>query len=140
MKPLIILCTLIILCQWNVLSQTPDRVNLSSASDKILPGEFAHIVFFWLKRPDNKNDRAAFEASLEKFISNSKYIYKKHLGTPASTRRDVIDSSYTYCLLLTFKSEKDQNAYQDEKVHKIFIKESEDLWETVKVYDSINFW
>lgn len=101
-------------------------------------GNFAHIVFFWLKNPDNKEHRTSFEASLTKFINASKYIQTKHIGTPAATDRAVIDSSYTYCLMLTFANKSDQDAYQIEPVHKQFIAESAELWEKVVVYDSEN--
>ena len=101
-------------------------------------GNFAHTVFFWLKNPDNQADRAAFEKSLKKFINQSIYIKTKHIGVPAATDRDVIDNSYTYSLLLTFAHKADQDTYQEEPAHKVFIAESSDLWEKVLVYDSEN--
>jgi len=98
--------------------------------------EFVHTVFFWLKDPESKTDRAKFERSLKTFINSSQFIQKKHLGIPAGTNREVIDRSYTYCLSLTFRSKADQDKYQTEDVHLAFIKESEDLWKKVIVYDS----
>lgn len=102
-------------------------------------GGFAHVVYFWLKNPDDANDRKAFEASLTNFINNSEFIRTKHLGTPAATDRGVIDNSYTYCLLLTFDNKEMQDKYQVEEGHLKFIDESQDLWEKVIVYDSENF-
>ena len=96
------------------------------------------MVFFWLKEPQNAEARKAFEASLEKFIKNSPYITAMHVGTPADTDRPVIDNTYTYSLVLSFASKKEQDQYQDEPAHKLFIKESENLWEKVLVYDSVN--
>ncbi|MBC7743525.1 MAG: Dabb family protein [Flavobacterium sp.] len=100
--------------------------------------QFVHTVYFWLKHPDNQDEKAKFETSIKKFINNSIHIQTKHLGVPADTNRPVIDRSYTYCLSLTFASKADQDKYQDEVLHKIFIKESEMLWEKVIVYDSVN--
>lgn len=100
--------------------------------------EFVHTVYFWLKNPGNATEKAKFEASLTKFITTSKYIKTKHIGVPADTNRPVIDSSYTYCLSLTFKSKAEQDKYQSEDVHLAFIKESEMLWEKVLVYDSVS--
>ena len=100
------------------------------------PKEFVHTVYFWLKNPQDLQDRANFEKSLKKFINNSKYIQTRHLGVPAATDRPVIDRSYTYCLSLTFRSKADQDSYQAEDLHLVFIKESEKLWEKVLVYDS----
>lgn len=98
---------------------------------------FKHTVFFWLKEPENQSDRKAFEASLNKFVNISTYIQSKHIGIPASTDREVIDSSYTYCLSLGFSSKENQDKYQEEPAHKVFIEESSKLWEKVVVYDSI---
>jgi hypothetical protein len=98
--------------------------------------QFVHTVFFWLKNPEDQTARATFEKSLTTFINNSKFIQTKHLGVPASTDRDVIDRSYTYCLSLTFRSKADQDKYQAEDLHLVFIKESESLWKKVLVYDS----
>lgn len=101
-------------------------------------GDFAHTVYFWLNNPDNQDDRKAFEASLTKFIDQSPYITTKHIGVPAKTDRDVIDNSYTYSLLLTFKDKATQDQYQEEAAHKQFIAESSNLWSKVLVYDSEN--
>lgn len=100
--------------------------------------EFVHTVYFWLKNPDNPNDKAKFEKSLKTFINSSKFIKTKHIGIPAGTNRPVIDSSYSYCLSLTFASKAEQDKYQEEDVHLVFIKESEMLWKKVLVYDSVS--
>ncbi len=99
---------------------------------------FKHTVFFWLKEPNNSSNRGTFEASLKKFINSSEYIQTKHIGTPAGTNREVIDSSYTYCLSLGFLSKENQNKYQDEPAHEVFIEESSGLWNKVIVYDSVS--
>lgn len=99
---------------------------------------FKHTVFFWLKEPNNQAHRVAFESSLKKFINSSAYIQTKHIGTPAETHREVIDRSYTYCLSLGFVSKENQDKYQDEGAHKVFIEESSQLWEKVLVYDSVS--
>ncbi|MFT5892344.1 MAG: hypothetical protein ACI9Y7_002454 [Dokdonia sp.] len=101
-------------------------------------GDFAHTVYFWLHNPENPEERKAFEASLTNFIDQSPYISTKHIGVPASTNRDVIDNSYTYSLLLTFKDKATQDQYQEEPAHKQFIAESSHLWSKVVVYDSEN--
>ncbi|MBQ4913908.1 Dabb family protein [Maribacter sp. MMG018] len=97
---------------------------------------FSHTVFFWLKNPDSQADRTAFVTSLKKFLDNSAYAKTKFIGTPPKASRDVVDGSFTYSLILSFDSAEAQQAYQDEAPHKVFIKESEALWEKVIVYDS----
>jgi len=114
--------------------------SIKARAQETTQGDFAHVVFFWLKNPDNQEDRDKFETSLKKFINSSNYIKSKHVGTPADTDRDVIDNTYTYCLIATFKDKADQDKYQEEQVHKVFIEESQDLWEKVVVYDSESIW
>lgn len=102
-----------------------------------LDPSFTHVVYFWLNNPDKAEDRKAFEKSLRKFLSASKYAKTKFIGIPAGTPREVVDGSFTYSLILSFSSKEEQNLYQKEAAHLIFIEESEHLWDKVLVYDSI---
>ena len=131
MKNLLTLLSIIIF----MISQRSTSIAQDHKTDS---KEFVHTVYFWLKNPNNQAEKAKFEASLKRFITSSKYIKTKHIGVPANTNRPVINSSYTYCLSLTFTSKAEQDKYQDEDVHKVFIKESEMLWEKVLVYDSVS--
>ena len=98
---------------------------------------FVHHVYFWLKKPVTKAVRAKFEDGLKKLIT-VETIFSYHLGLPAKTNRGVIDRSYSYSLLLTFKSKEDQDVYQTHSTHLKFIEECGDLWERVVVYDSVS--
>ena len=102
-----------------------------------LDKNFTHVVYFWLQNPDNTHDREAFEKSLKKFLKNSQYAQTKFIGTPAGTSREVVDGSFTYSLILSFSSKQEQDNYQKEPAHLLFIEESEYLWERVQVYDSV---
>ncbi len=104
---------------------------------KEFDASFAHSVYFWLKHPDSKEDRAKFEASLEQFLQNSKYAKTNFLGTPPNAVREVVDDSFTYNLIVTFESAEAQQAYQEEDAHLVFIEECKNLWEKVVVYDAI---
>jgi hypothetical protein len=117
-----------------------EGISLSPSEGMIDSVEFAHVVLFWLKSPDNQADRDSFRTSLEKFVNQSTYIKSMHLGEPSSTNRSVVDRSYTYIMILKFASKEDQDKYQEESGHKLFIAESEELWEKVVVYDSENLW
>ncbi len=99
---------------------------------------FIHHVFFWLRQPVTEEIRRKFENSLKKLVS-VETIVDFHLGIPAPTDRDVIDNSYTYSLLTTFRNKADQDIYQTHPTHLKFIEESQDLWEKVVVYDTVNF-
>ena len=98
---------------------------------------FIHHVFFWLKEPLTPHVRKRFEDALEKLVK-VETILDHHLGIPASTNRDVIDTSYSYSLLVTFKNKADQDVYQTHPVHLKFIADCQDLWEKVVVYDSVS--
>lgn len=95
------------------------------------------MVFFWLKEPENQQHRNQFEQSLKKFIANTRFAMDSHLGVPAMTPRQVVDNSYTYNLVVTFRSKEDHDAYQAEQAHQDFIDECQELWERVQVYDSV---
>jgi hypothetical protein len=98
---------------------------------------FIHHVYFWLKKPLAGDIRKKFETALKELIT-IETIIGKHLGVPASTNRGVIDTSYSYSLLLTFRNKADQDIYQSHPKHLKFIADCEELWEKVVVYDSVS--
>ena len=110
------------------------------AQDKINREEFdpafAHTVYFWLKNPDNEDDRIQFEDSLKRFLNNSKFAKTNFIGVPPKATREVVDGSFTYSLIVTFDSAESQDGYQKEAAHLQFIDECKDLWSKVIVYDS----
>jgi hypothetical protein len=69
-------------------------------------------------------------------MRNSKYAKTKFIGIPPKAIREVVDDSFAYNLVLTFASAEEQELYQKEEAHLLFIEESEDLWEKVVVYDA----
>lgn len=105
-------------------------------STNAIEEQFIHLVFFWLKNPNNKTDRNEFETAMHKFLNSSVYAKNKHFGQPADTNRPVIDNSYTYCLKVTFNNLEEHDLYQVEPAHKLFIAEASKLWERVLIYDS----
>ncbi len=108
-------------------------------TDGCIQEQFVHAVYFWLKNPDNQEDRKTFETAIHKLIESSKYIKAWHLGVPAMSDREVVDNSYTYSYVVSFDSKEDEAKYQVEDVHLQFIDEAGHVWERVQVYDSIFF-
>jgi hypothetical protein len=102
-----------------------------------LSSTFIHHVFFWLKNPGSREDRAALVAGLKK-LSKARTIKDSHIGVPAGTHRDVIETSYALSWLLLFETPADQEAYQTDPIHLQFIKECSSLWSKVVVYDSVD--
>ncbi|HKK63693.1 MAG TPA: Dabb family protein, partial [Bacteroidales bacterium] len=92
--------------------------------------------YFWLKNPENKNEREQFEEAIHELIKVPA-IKTSHLGVPASTeQRDVVDHTYTYSLLVVFDTKTDQDIYQEHPIHLEFVEKNSHLWDKVVVYDS----
>jgi len=111
--------------------------SCTSAQSNCLEQLFIHHVYFWLKKPITPEAKSKFENALKELVT-VETIIDHHLGVPAPTDRDVIDTSYSYSLLVTFKNQEDQTVYQTHPTHLKFIADCEDLWEKVVVYDSVS--
>ena len=97
---------------------------------------FIHHVFFWLNKPDSKEDLAELISGLQK-LSKAPTIKDFHIGQPANTSREVIDTTYAASWLLLFETAEDQDVYQTDPVHLKFIEECSHLWSKVVVYDTV---
>ena len=98
---------------------------------------FIHHVYFWLKNPVSVNDRNELIAGLQK-LSSASTIKSFHIGVPAATSREVIDSSYAVSWLLFFNNKEDQDTYQTDPMHLKFIDDCAHLWSKVVVYDAVD--
>jgi hypothetical protein len=97
-----------------------------------------HHVYFWLKNPTSKED-------LNKLIEGISSLKKIEtlrmvkIGVPAATtKRDVIDDSYSISLLTVFDDIKGHDTYQDHPIHTKFVETYSPLWNKVVVYDSMD--
>ncbi|MBC8032719.1 MAG: Dabb family protein [Chitinophagaceae bacterium] len=97
---------------------------------------FIHHVYFWLKNPESTEDKAKLVEGLRK-LAAVKSIRQSHIGQPADTKRDVIDSSYAVSWLLFFKSKEEEESYQNDPIHVNFVQSCSPLWSKVVVYDSV---
>ena len=97
---------------------------------------FVHHVYFWLKNPSNIEDNKNLLEGLN-ILSGASVINGFHIGVPAATNREVIDSSYNVSWLLIFKNKEDQDIYQTHPMHMQFIADCAHLWDKVVVYDTI---
>ena len=98
---------------------------------------FIHHVYFWLKNTGNVEDRNQLVEGLKK-LSAVTTIKQFHIGIPANTSRDVIDSSYAVSWMLMFKNDADQASYQTDPMHLKFIADCSHLWQKVLVYDAVD--
>ena len=102
-----------------------------------LGSQFIHHVFFWLKDPSDKEVCMIFEKSLKELVT-VETITDFHIGVPAPTDREVIDTTYSYSVLSTFRNKEDQDIYQTHPKHLKFIEDCQELWEKVVVYDTVS--
>ena len=109
----------------------------NKSSEKQMKNIFIHHVYFWLKNTGNIADRDKLVEGLKK-LSKATTIKQFHIGKPANTNREVIDSSYAVSWMLIFDNDADQAAYQTDPIHLKFIEECSNLWSKVVVYDAVD--
>ena len=73
-----------------------------------------------------------------KKLSSVSSIQRYHIGQPAHTKRDVIDTTYSLSWCLFFASAADQDSYQVDPIHLRFVAECKHLWKRVQVYDVVD--
>lgn len=106
-------------------------------SNKSAKNMFVHHVYFWLKNPESKEDLQKLIEGLKK-LTKINYIRMFHIGVPADTNRDVIDTSYSISWLNIFDNKEDEEKYQVDPIHLKFVEECSPLWSKVLVYDSVD--
>lgn len=109
----------------------------TKANKKPMNNIFIHHVYFWLKNTGNVEDRNKLVEGLQK-LSKATTIKQFHIGKPANTSREVIDSSYAVSWMLIFDNDADQATYQTDPIHLKFIEECSHLWSKVVVYDAVD--
>ncbi len=98
---------------------------------------FVHHVYFWLKNPRSTKDYDQLIEGLTG-LSKAETIQSFHIGRPASTRRDVVESGYSVSWLVLFKDKGSHDSYQTDPIHLKFVDQCAQLWGKLIVYDSIN--
>jgi len=98
--------------------------------------EITHYVLFWLKKDLSEKEIKGFGEFFEKLKAIPEVKSLKY-GRPANTKpRAVVDNSFTYNLITTFKNLEDINVYETHPIHLDAIKRFSHLWEKVVVHDS----
>ena len=97
--------------------------------------QMIHHVYFTLKNPDSVQDKQLLKEGLQSLAAIAEV---KHLiiGEPAPTfDREVIASDWHVSEVIYFDSVADQDAYQVDPVHQLFVTNYSHLWSKVVVYD-----
>lgn len=94
-----------------------------------------HHVLFWLKADTTEEQKSAFRKGLESLekVETIKGIY---IGTPAPISRAVVDTSYTFSLVILFDDLAGHDVYQVHPVHKAFLEAFRERFEKVVIYDA----
>jgi len=132
---LIAAIVLIMSCNPNQETTLVDNMTVVNKHQTMNP-VLIHTVFFWTKEDTTDEQKKAFEGGLEK-LGTCPQIGAYYWGPPASTEaRGVVDNTYDYAINVHFESLELQAEYQEEPIHKEFIKNHEDIWDKVIVYDN----
>lgn len=119
------------------LGHSHNSENINQKESAMAKPAMAHNVYFWLKEGTSEDQIKAFERGLQK-LGTVPSIMSYYWGPPAPTEdRNVIDNSYAYSINALFQKLEDQEKYQKDPIHLEFIKNHQDIWETVKVYDNL---
>ena len=97
----------------------------------------SHHVLFWLKETTTEVQKKAFRASLET-LKGVTSVRSFHVGVPSTISRAVVDTTYTFSLLLSFDDLAGHDEYQVDPLHKAFLDEFRETFEKVVIYDAIN--
>jgi Stress responsive A/B Barrel Domain len=114
-----------------------NQINMPGTDILTEKNIFVHHVYFWLKNPGSQEDKRKLIEGLKK-LTKVKTIKTFHIGQPADTNREVIDSSYAISWLVIFKNKAGQDSYQTDPIHLKFVEECSGLWSKVTVYDSVD--
>src|SRR5690554_196698 len=96
-----------------------------------------HYVLFWLREDLSQQEIKDFTGFFEelKKIPNA---HSLQYGPPAKTNpRDVVDNSFSYNLLVQFKSMHDIEVYETHPIHLAAIEKYSKNWTKVVVHDSV---
>lgn len=97
--------------------------------------QMIHHVYFTLENPDSVKDKQMLKKGLQSLAAIQEV---RHLiiGEPAPTfDREVIASDWHVSEVIYFDSVADQDAYQIDPVHQLFVTNYSHLWSKVVVYD-----
>jgi hypothetical protein len=97
---------------------------------------FVHSVYFWLRDDLSSTDRAAFVDGIRSLCAIDS-VQRGFIGTPAATNRPIIDTSYSYALVVSFADQAAHDAYQVHPVHDRFRERCDGAWTKIVIYDAL---
>lgn len=115
-------------------ADSPTKVAASPF--KAPQGKFIHIVYIWLKPDLDRKDIRAFEKDMRD-LKKIKTVKSMEIGKPAGTKRDVVDNTYSYAIIMYFNDATAHDLYQIDPIHKDFVDKHKAKWVRIQVYDTL---
>jgi hypothetical protein len=98
---------------------------------------FVHSVYFWLRDDLSPAGKAKFVDGIRS-LTTIDVVQLGFIGTPAGTDREIIDTTYSYALVLSFADAAAQDAYQVHPVHDAFRENCGGSWKKIVIYDAVS--
>lgn len=96
-----------------------------------------HYVLFWLREDLSQQEIKDFTGFFEE-LKKIPNIHTLQYGPAANTnKRDVVDNSFSYNLLVQFKTMHDIEVYETHPIHLAAIEKYSKNWTKVVVHDSV---
>jgi hypothetical protein len=95
----------------------------------------AHHVLFWLKADTTAEQKEAFRNALQT-LEGVEVVKNLHIGTPAPIERAVVDTTYTFSLIVFFDDLDAHNVYQVHPLHLAFLDGFRIYFDKVVIYDA----
>ncbi|MNK00649.1 Stress responsive A/B Barrel Domain protein [compost metagenome] len=104
--------------------------------NQLKKGSIIHVVYFWLKEGLTKEEEQDFLRYFD-VLETIPQVQTLNFGKPApTTKRDVVDHSYSYNLICTFKNLEDITIYENHPTHVAGAKKFSKYWTRVEVKDT----
>lgn len=114
-----------------------ENKSMNSDFNPLKAGVIVHSVYFWLKDESTKEDERDCQKYFE-ILAKIPGVQSLNYGRPAPThKREVVDHSYSFNLILTFKSLDDINVYENHPEHLEASKRFKKYWKKVEVRDTL---
>ena len=96
---------------------------------------FIHYVNFFLKPGSDAKVREQLITDCRKYLTEVPTVKQLWAGSPAGTKRDVVDNSYDVGLCVIFDDTAGHDVYQSHPSHDEFIARNMAHWAKVVVRD-----
>jgi hypothetical protein len=82
-----------------------------------LRGQIEHVIYVWLKRPGNVQDRAALVRATAEMQKKTGLISSFRYGKPVPSDRPVVDDTFDLALFMRFTNRRELRAFEKHPAH-----------------------